>query len=200
MLFELLAKDRACRPADAGLVAWRLEQMLALSLATDDPVEVGVYVAGLFTAERQALQARVAQVSVTEPAPRAPGRRVRRRLAWGALAGGSVLAAVLAIAAGWRTKSAAETTPDLTAAKTISAAVMTADRSPPPTGLPAAAAQASPAPARPARKRRAGENARSRAGRTDARAAAAQGCDPPYTVNASGERQFKLRCLVDVRR
>ena len=24
--------------------------------------------------------------------------------------------------------------------------------------------------------------------------------DPPYTLNASGERQFKLRCLVDVRR
>ncbi|HSS37237.1 MAG TPA: serine/threonine-protein kinase, partial [Polyangia bacterium] len=135
LMFELLAKDRACRPADAGLVAWRLEQMLALALATDDPVDVGGYVAGLFTLERQALQARVAQVSVAEPAPRAPERRVRRRLAWGALAGGSALAAVLAIAAGSRTKSAAETIPDLTAAKTAavtkpgalttSAAVMT---------------------------------------------------------------------------
>jgi hypothetical protein len=32
-----------------------------------------------------------------------------------------------------------------------------------------------------------------------ARPAGREGCDPPYTVNAAGERQFKLRCLVDVR-
>ncbi|HVY38286.1 MAG TPA: serine/threonine-protein kinase, partial [Polyangia bacterium] len=111
LVFELLAKDRACRPSDAGLVARRLDQMLALALATDEPVDTGAYVADLFAAEREALQARVARISAPS---RPPAARAARRGTWWTLAGASALIALLALVAGRRPRSAAAVGPALT--------------------------------------------------------------------------------------
>jgi eukaryotic-like serine/threonine-protein kinase len=200
LLFELLAKDRACRPADAAVVARRLEQMLAFALAADDPVDVATYVAGLFAAEQEALRARVAQVSltpaITRPRPRA--RRIPRRLAWGALAAASTLVAVLAIADAPSQPPVFESKRPAPAPSAAAAATMTAETSPPAATAPAP--PAAPGEAHLVRRERAARIRRTMAGRADPLNAAAPGCDPPYTLTASGERQFKLRCLVDQRR
>ncbi len=199
LMFELLAKDRGCRPSDAGLVARRLDQMLALALATEDPVDTGAYVAGLFAAEREALQARVARISGTPPAARLPAARAGRRGTWWTLSGASALIAVLAIVAGRRPRSAAAIgrsfeVPSPTPA--APATITTGEPAPAPSALRPTADPEPPPTARPARKRHVADRARS----TAARPAAPEGCDPPYTLTPSGERQFKLRCLVDVRR
>jgi serine/threonine-protein kinase len=191
LVFELLAKNRDCRPADAATVARRLERMLAVTLATDDSMDVGAYVGRLFAEERNALRARIAQV--TQEAAPAAKRPLRGpgRLAWGALAGASGLVAVLAIAAGPRTTPAPGPVSDA-AAQVATAAQVTP---------PAVASELVPTPVAssspPTHKRRSARIARASAGRPDRRL---EGCDPPYTLNAAGERQFKLRCLVDVRR
>jgi len=197
LLFELLAKDRDCRPPTAGVVARRLERLLGLALIAEDADTVDAYVGGLFAERREALRAQVAEVSRAAPGARARPGRLPGRLAWGALAAASALIAMLAIAA------APRKTPTLIPGTAVADPGPAADMAPlsplvgdRPEGhlLPA-----SSAPAHVRRKRRAPQIARSAQG-PSGHARAAEDCDPPYTLSASGERHFKLRCLVDVRR
>ena len=200
LLFELLAKDPAARPADAGVVARRLERMLATTVATDGPTDVGAYLAGLFATEREALRQRLARAPGQAPAAEPRPRRARRRPTWlvpGTLAAGSALVAVLAIGAAPRAprhddRPAAPSAPP---APPPAVVAMPAAPAAPANAVDHLVAPATPAPHRPRRRSRTAD----RRGADRARPGLPEGCDPPYTVNAAGERQFKLRCLVDVR-
>jgi hypothetical protein len=106
------------------------------------------------------------------------------------------LIAMLAIAAGPRTAPApihraAVVDPGL-AALNAPVPPLVVDRA---EGHPVAAI---PAPAHLRRKRRT-QIARPGSGQPE-HGRGGEDCDPPYTLSASGERHFKLRCLVDVRR
>jgi serine/threonine-protein kinase len=199
LLFELLAKDPCARPADAGLVAARLEQMLASAVALDGPSDVGPYVARLFAPEWAALRERLSQALPRAAGEEVRARRARRRPNWlvpGALAAGSALVAVLAIGAaphsrGGEARPAAPSPPQMPPPAAEAAMLPGTLPDPAPEGLRPSAVH------RPRRRVRAAPATRAAA---RAQAAAPEGCDPPYTLNAAGERQFKLRCLVDVRR
>ena len=197
LLFQLLAKDPAARPADAGQVARRLEQMLAATVATDGPTDVGAYLDRLFSVERAALRQRLSRASLPAATTDTRPRRGRRRPNWllpGTLAAGSVLVAVLAIGAAPHAPRR-DVRPAASSLPPPSVAVAT------PAALPEAEPDvaAPPRPAAPVRRpRRRSRTADARAG-ARAHGAPPAGCDPPYTLNAAGERQFKLRCLVDVR-
>jgi eukaryotic-like serine/threonine-protein kinase len=71
LLFELLAKNREHRPADAGVVARRLEGMLAAVVSGRPCVETGSYVGELFSDERAALRQRIAAVDRREETEKA---------------------------------------------------------------------------------------------------------------------------------
>lgn len=197
LLFELLAKEPAARPADAGQVARRLERMLAAAVAVHGAADVGAYLSRLFATERAALRQRLSRApAAADVRP----RRARRRPNWllpGALAAGSALIAVLAIGAAPRAlrrddRPAPASSP---APLPVPAAAGAAETRPD----PGAEAVPSPRPALVAhRPRRRSRTAEARAAER-ARPVPPEGCDPPYTLNAAGERQFKLRCLVDVR-
>ena len=199
LLFELLAKDCAQRPRDAAVVARRLERMLADAVAADGPADVGAYVAGLFAPERAALRARVAAVSLEPTVPsRAGARRPTGWLALTGLIGASVLIAVLATA-GAPPASHAPVLADPQSssdARTMPAAIAA--------GVVSAAAAPEPdnedSPVRRAIRRPRKHGHPTVPVRAEATSPGTDGCDPPYTLNAAGERQFKLRCLVDVRR
>ncbi len=201
LLFELLAKDPAARPADAGLVARRLEQLLAAAVAAHGPMDTSAYVTGLFARERAALRERLSQVSRPAPGGDTRSRRARRaanRLLPTALVGGSVVIVVLAIGAAAHTLGRRDRlAPPIAPPPVATAAVMPpAPAAEPPAPAPVAPPR-STARHRPRRRSR-GPLAGHPTERT--RRAAPPGCDPPYTVNAAGEREFKLQCLVDVRR
>ncbi len=200
LLFELLAKDPAARPADAGLVARRLEQMLASAVATHGPMDTGAYVTRLFARERAAWRERLSQVPLAAPVADPRSRRARRapsRLLRAALAGGSVVIGVLAIGAAAHTLGHRDriAPPLAQPAPAAAAAVLSPPTASEPTPNTVGPSRA-PAPHQPHRRSRvaAAHHAADRA------RPAAPGCDPPYTLNAAGEREFKLRCLVDVRR
>src|SRR6185312_16125138 len=84
LLFELLAKDPAARPADAGQVARRLERILAATVATDGPTDVGAYLVRLFAAERAALRQWLSHASLpaTTAETLGPPPPACRRLPW----------------------------------------------------------------------------------------------------------------------
>jgi len=226
LLFELLAKDPAARPAHAGLVARRLEQLSAATVAARGPTDTGAYLAHLFAAERAALRERLSKVPLGAPLGTTPLRRASRSPDWlrrSTLVGGAVVMAVLAI-------TAAAHTPARRASSRLARSEPTRAQPPAPLALPSSklepagpaarpdgelgpAAMATSVPAPPSstavphgsrlRSRMASSSSRRAADRSRAAAPAAsapEGCDPPFTVNAAGERQFKLRCLVDVRR
>jgi len=217
LLFELLAKDPAARPAHAGLVARRLEQLSAAAVAVHGPTDPGAHVARLFARERAALRERLSTVALGAPAGVPSSRRTSRSTAWlrrSALVGGAVAGAVLAITAAARTP--AGRLPSRPGAEPVVArpAVMVAV---PSTKSPATAAgqsrleasaavtsgsDPSPGVVAPRARRRSRTTSPARAAVLERQRGmtAPDGCDPPYTVNAAGERQFKLRCLVDVRR
>jgi serine/threonine-protein kinase len=219
LLFELLAKDPEARPAHAGLVARRLEQLSAAAVAAHGPTDTGAHLARLFARERAALRERLSKIALGAPAP---SRRASRSPAWlrrSALVSGAVAVAVLAITAAAHTPAGRQAsrpgaepvgprpaaTGAIPSAKSTprdaveggpglgAPAAMTSDSSP----LPAAVALRPPRRSRTISPARTAASERPRAVRASA---APDGCDPPYTVNAAGERQFKLRCLVDVRR
>jgi len=197
LLFELLAKDPAARPADAGQVARRLERILAATVATDGPTDVGAYLVRLFAAERAALRQRLSHASLPATTAETRARRARRRPNWllpGTLAAGSVLVAVLAIGAAPRAPRR-DARPAASSLPPPPVAVAT------PVALPEAEPDVAPSPRTAAAVRRPRRRSRTADARGGARAHGVPpaGCDPPYTLNAAGERQFKLRCLVDVR-
>jgi serine/threonine protein kinase len=74
LLFELLTKSREHRPADAGVVAQRLEGMLAAVVSSRPCVETSAYVGELFSDARAALRQQIAAIdqdpAVPMPAPR----------------------------------------------------------------------------------------------------------------------------------
>jgi len=123
------------------------------------------------------------------------GRRLPGWATWSGLTGASALIAVLALARGAHAPAAGQPRPSpvepglpapIAAGGEVGAGAAVPD--------PEAAAVPGRRPARHLRR-----HAHSLV-RPSAAAPAAEGCDPPYTLNAAGERQFKLRCLVDVRR
>jgi len=224
LLFELLAKDPAARPAHAGLVARRLEQLSAAAVAVHGPTDTGGYLAHLFARERAALRERLSKVALGGPSAMPPARRASRIPTWlrrSALVGGAVIIAVLAITAAAHTpaRRARNGVGVLLRPEPARAAASATPAQPSGEGGPgpraegedrfeaAAVAPTEPsasAPSvdvahRPRHRSRTGppRPIASRSRRADG---APAGCDPPYTVNAAGERQFKLRCLVDVRR
>ena len=167
------------------------------------------------------MRERLSVVALGAPVGVTPSRRASRSPDWlrrSALVGGAVVIAVLAITAAAHTPgrrdaarpavSGSESAGPRTAAMAVASAM-----SLPPapaegqvrseaTAIAAATSLSSAAVAHRSRRRsrtpspaRAAERARAATG-----SVATQGCDPPYTLNAAGERQFKLRCLVDVRR
>jgi serine/threonine-protein kinase len=87
LLFELLAKDRAARPATAKAVARRLEAVLAVVTAAGASIETADFLARHFAAERQKLEQSIAAArqsleSAKQGAKRrASGRRGRVLLA-----------------------------------------------------------------------------------------------------------------------
>jgi len=201
LLFELLAKDRDGRPANAALVARRLERMLAIARDSDepdDPIDVSAYVGRLFADRRDALRARVAQVSLgARPARLRPPRAVGR-LIWGGVAAAAALVAMLAIARAPRTMRR----PSLSDALASPGLPLPSALPVPPPLLDHVDEQLAltrPAAARLPRNRRSNQLPHASAGRTEG-GRRSEGCDPPYTLTASGERRFKLRCLVDQRR
>jgi hypothetical protein len=112
--------------------------------------------------------------------------------------------ALLAIAAGRRSAPPAAATdaprpapaPDAvtSAPANATAHILATEVAPLPAGEGSAPLAPSPPPAPRARRHR--RAAQTAAGDT----AVNEDCSPPYTVDAAGERHFKLRCLVDVRR
>ncbi|HEY8923504.1 MAG TPA: serine/threonine-protein kinase, partial [Polyangia bacterium] len=82
LLFELLAKDPEARPAHAGLVARRLEQLAAAAVAAHGPTDTGAHLARLFGRERAALRERLANVALGAAAGVPPSRGGVRISAW----------------------------------------------------------------------------------------------------------------------
>jgi eukaryotic-like serine/threonine-protein kinase len=193
LLFELLAKDRAHRPPDAGLVARRLERILASVIAADGPADTGAYVRRLFAAEEAALRTKISSLEALPPVA-GPRRRHRPRLGRiaraGAVSAALSFVAVLAIAAGRHRAPAepaaspvvASTSAQPTAAENLATAAVPATTVG--AGRPASVARRRSLRRKPARP--------TPAGAEDCRAAEASGSE--------GDRQLKLRCLVDVRR
>jgi serine/threonine-protein kinase len=198
LLFELLAKDRAHRPPDAGAVARRLERILASVVAAAGPADTGAYVRGLFAAEEASLRARISSVAAL---PRAAERRRRHRprlgrqlgpiVGVGAVGAALSLVAVLAIAAG-RHRAPAEQPADFPSVGTPTVEVAAREN------LPAARAPASSSEAgrpAPVSQRRSSRRKPARPA-----PAATRECGSAMAIDSAGERQLRLRCLVDVRR
>jgi serine/threonine-protein kinase len=213
LMFELLAKDRAHRPPDAGAVARRLEQISASAVAAHGAADTSAYLGNLFAEERarlhDTLQANLARIETAD----APARVRRARPAFGAvtratLAAAVSLIAVLAIAAGRRSVSPAPATdaPPPATATTAPTATRAAPAMPAThivatevAPLPAGDGAGSTAPSLTSAPRP--RKHRHHAAQTNTeQATTSEDCSPPYTVDADGERHFKLRCLVDVRR
>ena len=195
LLFELLAKDRAHRPPDAGVVAGRLERILAAVIAAEGSADTSAYVRRLCAAEEAALRAKVSSLAALPPLAESRRRR-RPRLGSlarvGAVTAALSLVAVLAIAAGRRRAPPAS---ELRGAPSVtpSSAEAAAEETRPAAPLPVIAAETG-RPARPARRRVPHRKAArpTPVGDKDCRAAEARGSE--------GDRQLELRCLVDVRR
>jgi serine/threonine protein kinase len=202
LLFQLLAKDPALRPPDARTVAHKLEQLLASAVATWGPADTSGCLGRLFAEERTALQAKLAEISARSVAPpKSPAasdtveRRRRIRPLRDRIARPALLAAVLsfvgvlAAARGRRTEVMSHDVAPTPASPAALPAAGTPGRgtSRPPTAvtMPATAARRPPVTA----------NATTRVGHRTL-----TGCDPPFTVDATGARHYKLRCLLDVRR
>jgi eukaryotic-like serine/threonine-protein kinase len=204
LLFELLAKDRAHRPPDAGVVAQRLERVLATAIAAEGPIDTSAYVKRLFAAEEAALRAKMSSV---EAGPRAAERRpgwrrgLRPIVRVGAVSVALSLVAVLAIAAGRHRapREQAAPVPAVLTSAVVTSAVVTS-------GAPANAVEIlgdARLPASLVGTLRATPVARRRtAHRKPARAAAAgaEDCRSAQTIDSERQRQLKLRCLADVRR
>jgi serine/threonine-protein kinase len=219
LMFELLAKDRAHRPATARIVARRLEGMLASAVASRDCVDTGAYLESLFAQEHEALRQDIAAIdqsltgvpqasSARKTGGGAEHRRARRVKRGLSLAVGAV-AAAFAVQAAWgpfRTEpiSDSASTPAETRATMAPAAMMGAaelSSTVVPERRPAAesAAAAAPlsggvAPAKRLRMLRKTKVSR------PASPLAEDDCTRPYTIDSRGQKQFKVHCLVDVRR
>jgi serine/threonine protein kinase len=195
LVFELLAKDRAHRPRDAGVVARRLERTVASVISADDPVETGEYVRRLFVAEETTLREKISSLEAWSPAL-ASRRRHRPWLGWiarvGAVSAALSLVAVLAIAAGrHRALPERAESPVSPSALPPSARETTDESLPRP-----------PAPASAVGTRRLAPVPRRRSlHRKPARPAPAAGdCGSAEASGSDGDRQLRLRCLIDVRR
>jgi eukaryotic-like serine/threonine-protein kinase len=194
LLFELLAKDRAHRPPDAGVVARRLERILVSVIAAAGPADTSAYVKRLFAEEEAVLRAKMASVEVLPPAIE---RRRRHRLRSGRIVRVSAasaalsLIAVLAIAAGrhrvWREQPAGF--PSVVTA----AAMVTVGKTLTAADLPLTAAGAGHHAAVPRRPQLHRKPPRPTP-------AADEDCRSAQAIDSIGERQRRLRCLVDVRR
>jgi len=194
LLFELLAKDRAHRPPDAGVVAARLERLLASAIAADGPGDTARYVRRLFSAEEAALRAKMSSVAVP---PWASDRR-RRQLAGlgriarvGAVSAALSLVAVLAIAGGRYRGAPALAAPPASPPVTPAAAVTAEEDLPVVPEPPTAASSDRPAP---------GLRRRSLHRKPPRPTAAARDCRAAEASGSDRDRQLRLRCLVDVRR
>jgi serine/threonine-protein kinase len=216
LLFELLAKDRAHRPADASAVVRRLDPILAAAIAAHGPVDGGEYVRRLFATEEAALREKISSIELSPPRVAGRGRSPRRvpiRMVQVGMAIGALsLVAVLAIAAGRHAAAPPTTAAGGDRASTELAA---ASRAMEQVAPPRAAAAISGAPrmttARPAgpgaallasdgrslrRSRRRAPGGKP----TRPTSSGARDCRAPPTGDRDEERQFKLRCLADVRR
>ncbi|MCA9592453.1 MAG: serine/threonine protein kinase [Myxococcales bacterium] len=88
LLFELLAKDREHRPANAHAVSLRLEAILAHLLTAGDTIETSDFVAQHFAKQREDLRARIREardatqwaVSKVEAPPAKPRRAIAKGL------------------------------------------------------------------------------------------------------------------------
>jgi eukaryotic-like serine/threonine-protein kinase len=202
LLFELLAKDRAHRPSDARAVARRIEGMLASVLANRECTDTAAYLERLFSAERETMQRQIAAIDASlhsvagqvdgsaatavPAAGRSRGARLARRAA---LVVAVAVAVVSGARAAWR-PAPAVSGPPASSAPSIPA---------PPPAPPVIAAAPSITP--PAPRQPAGPLARRKtARRVVSPVTPADGCKPPYTIDARGTKQFKVHCLVDVRR
>jgi serine/threonine protein kinase len=194
LLFELLAKDRGHRPPDAGVVARRLERLLASMIAADGPVDTSSYVRLLFAVEEDALRAKMSSAEAL-PGPVERRRRHRpgltRIVRVGAVSAALSLVAVLAIAAG-RHRAPREGPATVPSVVTSMAQVTAGERLAPP---PAAARSVSTPPLASVPRRRSLHHQPTRS-----TSAGAEDCRSAQTMDADGERLLKLRCLADVRR
>jgi len=193
LLFELLAKDPACRPPDAGVLARRLERIGGSLAVTHEGGDVGAYVTGLFQDERAALRAKVIRASSQASSPGLAAtfkHGSRARMGWAAAASLAAVALATVCAGKARHVTAGPRSQPSQVAASSDARAM-----PAPLAVPAMPATRSSEIGHRAPKRRA------RTGRAPSpRPGQPSGdCAPPYTVNAAGERQFELRCLIDVR-
>jgi serine/threonine-protein kinase len=156
LVFELLAKDPALRPASAAEVAERLE-LVAEALASEAgaPVDVGAFLTSRFSDERAARERRIAEATAAMETRRhdersGPWRRAR--IVWLALAGVLIVAGATA----WRVTRASGGAPVTVVAPP--AVTAPAEIAPPP--APAAAATpVTAAPRPPARRVRAAKAA-----------------------------------------
>lgn len=168
LLFELLAKARDARPADAGEVVRRLESILAELIAHQEPLSVAEYV-GVLALDAKQEQDRVLAEAMREaertelasapvlaaPAPRPPARR--GRVVAASLAG-AALALVALFAAQYGARP--EPTPEPTSiaappAPALPAAAPTSSASPPAAvAIEPETSETAPSRVRPAKTRK----------------------------------------------
>jgi serine/threonine-protein kinase len=210
LLFELLAKDRAHRPPDARSVARRIEAMLASLLASRACVDTGAFLERLLGDEHEALRQQIASIddalrSATPIAADVDARRAsamkRRPTRLIAIGTAALAMAVIAATVAARARMNGSTAQAGSDRPNPAATIPVAPGPRPPTPAPAPVVMVAKArSAAPVLDERVRSATKRKLARRSQPTPSPADCSPPYTLDEQGGKQFKVHCLVDVRR